>query len=810
MRYLHATPRRICSLLLSIWLAAPFPEAHGQDWRFGSASGRDGDGGFVLSNTSSTNGQWSVEPNALRFSNPYIASAESHYTEAAATIDLRRLGINPGEDFTLTARVEVSGIWEWNRFGLFAYADAMPDRAYAAHGFHAGLLTVGRGGATHAALARGYGGGADAIVTRSLPDVLADGVYLFTLSASHDEQGLVTLRLAVKEEGANQLFLESRPLSLPQDHLQAGFGGRFRAYASSARQPVIDIHEMRVMPKVKSVSQDLPDPVQFYGTWARDGLEHPYRVTIRRDAHALRPLPTVVYLRNLPIPRLGTDSDEAIVEDLLDEGLIVIEVDCRAIEVDAHDLPYALMDFNHELVQRIADVSNGLIAVEEFYLYWLPEGYRLARNLPFFDIVQQGPHGTLERMVEVYNSHVTRKAGVEPIATASELAGPHGEPLDHNLYIDLIYPSGNVDNPPPVIAHFASICRMPGSVRGARAIYPLTWLSGGYAMALVDHVYNPLARNRYFGYFDGPYTLQTTHAVAASSAAIRFLRAHAEQFNLGDRIGILGHSKSSYSVIRVADAKHPELPEHATFADFPSGTPEAQPWPGYSSHVNAVYASMGLGLRWTQYTTADMAPLLVAVGRHDQFGYWDVTPRQVATAEGLDLHYYALWMGELGHTLPHGMDLTTGVDRTRLVRRFFDQQLLPHGDQALRIVSVVPADGAKEVPLDGSSLFFGVSDDALPTDLHGLDSREPITVRFGRPVDTVNFSEDFLQVIEQASGRVVAGDWSVSLQQTRFQFRPKESLKPATAYRIRIQDGISDLDGNRLAEAREFIFYTAD
>lgn len=551
----------------------------------------------------------------------------------------------------------------------------------------------------------------------------------------------------------------------------------------------------------------LEDPVQFTGAWEQDGIDHSYRVTVRNADHASSSLPTAVYLRNLPIPRIGTDSDEAIIADFLDVGLIVIEVDCRDLTDDPEALPSALMGFNKNLVQRVVSLSQGAITPDENFLYWLPEGYRLARNVPFWNLERHGAHGTLERMVRTYNDDVVKKAGVTPIQSAEELAEPDGEPLDMDLHLDILYPSGEPVSRPPVIAHFATQSRMPQTLRGERAIFPLTWVIGGYAMVYVDHVYNPLAREEYFGYFDA-YSLQTSNGVAASSAAIRFLRAHSHHYNLGDRIGALGHSKSSYSVMRVADPNHPSLPEHIAFEGFPEGSPEPQPWHGHSSAIDVAYVSMGLGIRWTQYTTASVVPLVVAVGRHDRFGYWDVTPRQVAKAEALGLNHIALWMAELGHIFPIGIDPATGLDRTRVVRRYFDQILHPHDDTSLRVVAVVPADGAEGVGRKGASPVFGVSDDKLPNSLHGLSPLQPITVRFARSINLASLNDGYLQVIATETGDPVEGHWTASLQNTRFTFEPAGFLEGGATYSIVVNAGIQDEEGRALEESHRQTFRT--
>ena len=111
-------------------------------WLFGSGPGRDGAGGFVRGNTSSTNGKWTVEENALRFTNRFAGGGSDHnnYTEAAAVIDLREQGHRPGRDFTISVLMEARGISDWNRFGLLALAPDMREHAYQDDGFYGALF----------------------------------------------------------------------------------------------------------------------------------------------------------------------------------------------------------------------------------------------------------------------------------------------------------------------------------------------------------------------------------------------------------------------------------------------------------------------------------------------------------------------------------------------------------------------------------------------------------------------------------------------------------------------------------------------
>lgn len=784
-----------------------------KQWNFGNDEGHEGDGGFLLTNTSETNGEWTVTGDSLRFINRRVSNPDQrNFTEATATVNMESHGFESGKDFTVELDMSFSRVWEWNRFGVLALALDMREHRYADGGsFLGGQIRVGRGGSALLAVANDFGGQAGQIEALPLEPRLGDGRYTLTLSGRYQADGSLQLQLSALKKGhAIPVVVQTQALPDPPAGLHFGFGGRLSASQSESRQPVIDLHSLRfALGAEEPPIIELSDPVVFSGTWEHDGVEHKLRVGVREAAHDFAPLPTAVYLRGLPVPRIGTDSDSAILRSLMDDDLVVIELDCSNMPHDYEELVATLMAFNRAFLSEIPELTGRVIAPDENFLYWIPEGHRLARNQPFWNVARHGAHGTLEHMVEVYNRDVVNKAGVEPIEGPDQLAGPDGEPLDYNLYIDLIYPSGSPSLSPPVIAHFSTVCRQPRHLRGERAVYPITWLTSGYALAYVDHIYNPLARVRYFGYFTN-YSLQNWNALAASSAAIRFLRAHAGEFNLGERIGALGHSKSSYSVMRIADQDHPGQAEHSRFDGFPEGSPEPQPWSSYDSRIQVAYASMGLGIHRREYTTDSLVPLVVAVGREDQWDYWDRTVPQVAKAEELGINQLSLWMAELGHDFPYGQDHATGQDRTQLVCRFFDQHLHPREDRSLKVLAITPADGAEEVALDGSIARFGVPEEQQPGNLHGLSARKPITVRFARSIDTTSLDPQSLQVVDVNTGRAVAGEWHSELRNTRFSFQPASPLSPGKQYRVEGRAGLRDVNGTALTEGVYSLFHTLE
>jgi len=99
--------------------------------------------------------------------------------------------------------------------------------------------------------------------------------------------------------------------------------------------------------------------------------------------------PGIIYLKNLAAPRIGTDTDEAIISDLLKEGYLVVTVDYQKAEKTI--APYINFDLRVLRARIGADRKSkwpGLFApknVDGEHTYILVEGYRIKRNVLYWD-----------------------------------------------------------------------------------------------------------------------------------------------------------------------------------------------------------------------------------------------------------------------------------------------------------------------------------------------------------------------------------------------------------------------------------------
>jgi acetyl esterase/lipase len=210
------------------------------------------------------------------------------------------------------------------------------------------------------------------------------------------------------------------------------------------------------------------------------------------DAH--KPWPVVFYLENLSAPRIGTDSNDAIVADLRAAGHLVVIVDYQ-------NDPRARVPFlNRDLAKLRDDFRAGALLkdlpVDPARVYIVPAGHRLKRDIVFY-----------------------RDAG-------------------RTLALDLIYPSGQPAKKPGTVLEFScdNKDRMGNT---SLSICSDTLLDGlateGFAVAMADHPVAP------------PY--KGLDAMPESAwkikAAVRTLRTEVSSLGLGDRIVPVGFSRGS-------------------------------------------------------------------------------------------------------------------------------------------------------------------------------------------------------------------------------------------------------------------------
>ena len=573
--------------------------------------------------------------------------------------------------------------------------------------------------------------------------------------------------------------------------------------------------------------------------------------------------PVVFYLKNLPAERIGEFSDSHIKAELDREGFLVIDVDCSSFPRTSPHLEEMLMQFHIKAEALLQRYNTEGCQIDMTAVYYVPEGYMIARQVPVWNILEHGAEGSVEWVMETWNNHIVKRYGMPPAESPEQMTNPDGSPIDWNLYLDVIYPSGNALSKVPLLLNFGSASPMMSSFkpfgkleRLYRNIFPLGFLTTGYAFALADHCYNPLARTESWKHFK-QYTLDDFNAHASTTAFIRYLRANAKEYNLDGKIGVMGISKASLSAVYAADRNNASYADYLYFNGRPNE--KIQPWSGVSSYVDVAYAAAGIGSeRAFQYVGENMAPLITSAGLTDEYNQWEVYPEVVRAMIKADHTHLSFWMEDMGHTYPcMGTDAATGENRYILFKRFFDHYLKKATADPLYIL---PAENASDVDGFGQSrvipdedllpkdharclrpywantfgahyagflmrhatgenkfVFFNgfyetflkgmevnwpvlASDDVFYDEMPGLNPLAPITVRFLDEY-SLNEIEHKVKVYDVVDNTCVEGSWSVSMRNTCFTFRPVSPLSQGGRYAIAVPETIRSVSGKSPSSA---------
>lgn len=514
------------------------------------------------------------------------------------------------------------------------------------------------------------------------------------------------------------------------------------------------------------------------------------------------PKPVVFYLQNLPQERIGTETDAVIIDSLQKQNFWVIPVDCSSFPKTSPELEDYLVTFHKASPALLATYATATEEADLDNIYYVPEGHILQHKIPIWNILDHGVDGLINRIMDTWNKEIVETFGVQPVTSPEQMYDKHGNPIDYNMYMDLVYPSGSPLKDVPLVINFSSNSprQKPFNPTGTnevvyRNIYPFGFLTTGYAWANVDHCYNPLARTDVWTYFDR-YTLEDWAGHALVTAYVRYINTHLNDYNLNGKIGTMGISKASYSSVRIANTKNADGREHFLYGGVENTKP--QPWPGVPSTVDVAYAAAGNGTRRVNtYVDKFTVPMITSAGSKDQYNQWDVYPEVVKRFNELDNKHLAFWMEDLGHTYPGlGTDLATGENRYKLFKTYFDNYLKASVTDPLKVFYIYPKENATEVDTDGLTRIL-IHDGVLPAAMLGLTPYAPITVRFLSEIDSVAFVQH-VKIYHKASNVEVAGTWKPKTGNTTYEFTPASDMIKNEVYRIVVSAELQNISGQKM------------
>ena len=516
--------------------------------------------------------------------------------------------------------------------------------------------------------------------------------------------------------------------------------------------------------------------------------------------------PVALYVMNTNTERIGTESDDAILADLLDDGFIVVVLDYRKHPLSVSpDLDWSIQAIRSNIEQKDAYLNGN--ANKSWYSYVLPAGYRVEMNVPYWNIAEHGSDGCLDYIVDAWNDGVktqkgnvtityadgTTKRAKEITATSIEdCVKPDGTPIEMNLFLDIIYPSQPENEVPVMFLHSSAETR-PESWSDPLRPHLTGYLFSGYAGVIYDHPYVPMARDDHYGYFEGvengnAFTLVNYTGVKAQTAAVRLIRYLADsepekyKFNK-DKFGAYGHSKGAWAYL--LGMPHPELEdEDSSFAGYQNEPEKEQPWLTYPSsgepipsNVQMVYMSHGGGRRMTN---EGMAPTFISVGEADGNGVRDFLPNIVSNSRFYDVPAMYFTMPGVGHTIIYGYSEKYDVD---MYQALFDFSHYYLKDDNAVCEYITPLDGTADV-----------------------DVKDEITLKFTGPVPRSEI-EGKVSVKNLATGETAAGVWESDLGDTTWTFTA-HNLKGGSEYQITVPQDVTAENGKPLREAKSAVIKT--
>ncbi|MBQ2793081.1 MAG: hypothetical protein IJF05_00095 [Clostridia bacterium] len=563
--------------------------------------------------------------------------------------------------------------------------------------------------------------------------------------------------------------------------------------------------------------------------------------------------PVILYVVNAGFERIGQSSDVEIITNMVSRGWAVCVADYkndkRAVSPDldwsAERLKSNLMRgtyFSDKTLFPKGTYSNGFI---------VPAGYDVSMSHVYWEIDKHSTAGTLEKIVEIWNNDFrsvnaetvikwtdengnrkqtqTAHDGSSPIwLNAEGEADENGEyikikhtlaekitdcvkrdgrPIDLNLYMHLIYPTGDVTV--PVITYVGAQEHLATGVADQFRPQMGGIVFRGYAGIMYDHGYTPMARNDHYGYFDGStsegritgdnvtYSIQFYNLVNIHTAAMRYIRYLSlsdDRFNFElDSIGTFGYSKGGWMTFLGEEDPYSSFPRrihegHYGETRYENGETETvgiidggevQPWLTYNgeeidAHSNFIYASCGGA---SEAITPGHAPTFITCNLHDG-SYYTSSNHFLNACRSADVP--TMWLeADVAHTLGYGADLNYGVDVYEAFFNFAGYWL--KGDAVS--VEYIHAD---------------LISDRLPT-------TAPIVIKFTGSVERSEVEKITLCAGDYTAG----GRWESQYGNTEWSFYP-DCLLPSTEYTLTIPKSLVGSNGKEIGEEVSYTALTQD
>lgn len=506
-------------------------------------------------------------------------------------------------------------------------------------------------------------------------------------------------------------------------------------------------------------------------------------------------LPVAVYAMNFEGADECTDEQNIDrINDLLDGGFNVAVVDFSAWS----GYTQAELDWVLQYIRVKESGYLGKVSYDSSDITVVAEGYAVARNIVYFNYNDNAPEGILDSITKIYNKDTgfrtdhTIPEGYETATDAYHCVRKDTSPIDFNLYVNIIYPVYRRGADVVMVAS-SSESNMEVVQKDARPM-DVSALTRGYAVAVYDHPYVPMARSDHYGHF-GSYSHMGNTGNKSHAAAVRCVRYYADLFGYGkENYASMGISKMAQN--GVLTAPEPEaIPEWNSYSDYKDVNGNAftredmygdQPFLAYEdgtpidSSVSVAYHAMGDGSKYYyNWVSEGVAPTILGCGLFDEYnawGYWEELQR---VYEELGVEYYAYSMYNLGHDFPYGICDFYGYDRWSVFYDIISYYL--EGDREARIAyaSVYNGKVVGDVTVSDRELKDGryyVSSTQTPGD--------ELFVQFIAPV-TEESLERAVKLFD-SEGKEVKGSLRGTSGGSKWYFEPESKLS-AGSYTLAVE-----------------------
>lgn len=367
---------------------------------------------------------------------------------------------------------------------------------------------------------------------------------------------------------------------------------------------------------------------QYETVWTdKTHVKGDVKITVYFDKqNATQTRDVIFYVINWNGERIGTEGDISIITDYIKAGPAIESGNRAAVIVadfggnpnsSAGTIEKSLALLRADLVgskkltvwkdPSASTKSVTTVAVHSGYVYFLPSGYRVERDILYFESDKHGALGTLDRVMKAWNEYIAGKkkiyyayhtgttackcghaADAECIAGAPQIdqngkVVPHseqlaptvsrvedcrkqdGSPMSYQNRLDIIYPSG-AKTKTPVYSMAATHSPRTNNVGNTESRAHLVGFTfSGYTTAVFDYVYVPMARDDHYFYI-APYGTHGQNAAKSSRAAMRCIRYYAEEFGYSSElIGVAGISKGTPAAAVLSTVNNKDVKENSTF-----------------------------------------------------------------------------------------------------------------------------------------------------------------------------------------------------------------------------------------------------